>query len=773
MIIKNINIISFGGLKNLSLSLESGLNCIYGENEKGKSTLLSFIKMMFYGSERGSSQLSKNIRKKYTPWNGDQMAGSIDFELAGRTYRLEREFRSSNSTDKVFLTDLSLGEKQPAEGDIGNRLFGISAAAFERSIFIGQLGFPESNTEAEGEINAKLSNLVSTGDEGISLNKVTECIAKERYSLMGKTARSGEYNKLKANLSTLEERYSLSVAAQSKYLEGKEKLLQHSKETAQMESHLKELKHLLSKEEDIKNAQKLQELLDTKAELERLKAQLVLTDGSPADDAYLRNLNFCISKYNAALSGLEDKKREQELIKTNLEDLKNAPSLSIDETPEKLSEQLKELDLKLCDTNQKISQAQSQIEELSAQSSKTPQKPVNIPLLVIGVVLLGLCFINPIIFGIFGVLAVALSFILKPADKKRIESTFKQISQLEELLAAHRTLAEDLTAETVRKKSRLDALNLAKQSNGSVIEAQAAKLTECENKIAELELIKDREEEQLKATLQLFGNAQLEQLDTALDTLKNAGEQQKELKLKINALLGVLNNISYEDAREKLAKLSTRPQDFSEDFGRLKVELEELTAQINLRKNQEYNLAHDLKSIISSADTPQLLERQIGEIKAKMSAEESFCSSADIAIEVLNESFAELRQNYGSKLEKTAGEIFKGLTLGKYSGLTVSKAFAINVLQDNLLSKEAEYLSSGTFDQAYLSFRLAVARLISEKQALPIFLDDSLAQYDDNRAKATLEFLKTYCQSSQGLLFTCHNYVKTLTENMECNIIVL
>ena len=132
MKINKINIIAFGGLKNFSLDFNSGFNCIFGENEHGKTTILSFIKMMFYGSERAGSQISKNIRKKYTPWDGSQMAGSIEFENNGRKFRLEREFRSSNTTDKVSLTDLSLGEKQTVSGDIGTKLFGLSAAAFDQ-----------------------------------------------------------------------------------------------------------------------------------------------------------------------------------------------------------------------------------------------------------------------------------------------------------------------------------------------------------------------------------------------------------------------------------------------------------------------------------------------------------------------------------------------------------------------------------------------------------------------------------------------------------------
>ena len=195
MKINKINIIAFGGLKNLTLDFSEGFNCILGENEQGKTTILAFIKMMFYGSERAGSQISKNVRKKYAPWDSSPMAGSIEFEINGRNFRLEREFRSSNTTDKVSLTDLALGEKETVSGDIGVKIFGVSAAAFERSIFIGQLGFPDSDTAAEGEINAKLSNMISTGDESISLDLVKSRLEKARFAIISKSGKAGEYYK--------------------------------------------------------------------------------------------------------------------------------------------------------------------------------------------------------------------------------------------------------------------------------------------------------------------------------------------------------------------------------------------------------------------------------------------------------------------------------------------------------------------------------------------------------------------------------------------------
>ena len=55
MKINNIQINGFGKLKDETLRLEDGINLIYGSNEAGKSTLVNFVKAMFYGVNRNKA----------------------------------------------------------------------------------------------------------------------------------------------------------------------------------------------------------------------------------------------------------------------------------------------------------------------------------------------------------------------------------------------------------------------------------------------------------------------------------------------------------------------------------------------------------------------------------------------------------------------------------------------------------------------------------------------------------------------------------------------
>ena len=69
MLIKKLQVNNFGKLKNKEISLKSGINVIYGENESGKSTLLDFITSMLYGIDKNKNGKEISNYDKYTPWS--------------------------------------------------------------------------------------------------------------------------------------------------------------------------------------------------------------------------------------------------------------------------------------------------------------------------------------------------------------------------------------------------------------------------------------------------------------------------------------------------------------------------------------------------------------------------------------------------------------------------------------------------------------------------------------------------------------------------------
>ena len=61
MMIKKLNIISFGMINDKQIEFGQGLNVIQGNNETGKSTIGAFIRFIFYGRDKAG-------RDKYIGW---------------------------------------------------------------------------------------------------------------------------------------------------------------------------------------------------------------------------------------------------------------------------------------------------------------------------------------------------------------------------------------------------------------------------------------------------------------------------------------------------------------------------------------------------------------------------------------------------------------------------------------------------------------------------------------------------------------------------------
>ena len=768
MKINRIYIAAFGGLKNKTIDFKDGFSVIYGENENGKTTIMTFIKMMFYGSERGSSSIAKNPRKKYAPWSGERSAGSIDFEHGGRSYRLEREFGNTNSSDKITLTDMSDGTRESLSGNVGERFFGLSAAAFERSVFVGQFGKAESDSAAESEINSKLSNMVTTGDESVSFAAVSDRLQKARFALLSKSGRAGECDKSKKQLAELESELERAEDIYEKHAEYRKNADIINASIEKDAERAAYLKAKIDSEQDIRNAEKLKELLETKDELERAKEELRLSNGGVIDDLYVGKVKMCLAKLDTAAEKLKDKTDEVQRLSVGISDAEDKGGR---EKIESLEKEIADLDKKKTDTENNISANKKAAEALRATESDVRGKKSGINVAFITVA--GFALFAALLLFAFKMQSVALipaagaavsallSFILRPADKRALEDYESRLKAFE--AEAERLNADkaDVLQQLSLLSARLEAISTSLGMGAAALENQKKLLTESERAKNESETAFKTAE---KTLLELYGSYKpaqsTEEIRHELDTLAGKADGLKQIKQKLTYLAKDLGNISYDEAREKLAALPETAD--STDFDGIKAEYESLSEKLSDNRSMLARAEAEDGISIKNAPDPERLKAEIKELTDKISCQEGFCRAADTALEALQDSFAELRGSYGSALEKRAGKIFSRLTRGAYGSVLITKAFDMSVEENGRFgSREAEYLSSGAADQAYLSLRLALSSMIFETSgALPIFLDDSLAQYDDRRAEAAAGFLKEYSADGQVIMFTCHGAVR-------------
>lgn len=156
------HIINFGKLHDATIPFDGNLTTFLHENGWGKTTLSVFLKSMFYGMEHSTARdLTKNEKKKYSPWQGGIYGGSLTFEHEGKKYRVSRTFSDKANSDTFELIDLATNTKSDDfSSDLGTELFGVSKETYARSAYVTLDEVPLSSDD----ISAKLNNLVEEGD---------------------------------------------------------------------------------------------------------------------------------------------------------------------------------------------------------------------------------------------------------------------------------------------------------------------------------------------------------------------------------------------------------------------------------------------------------------------------------------------------------------------------------------------------------------------------------------------------------------------------------
>lgn len=144
-----------------------------------------------------------------------------------------------------------------------------------------------------------------------------------------------------------------------------------------------------------------------------------------------------------------------------------------------------------------------------------------------------------------------------------------------------------------------------------------------------------------------------------------------------------------------------------------------------------------------------------------------------LAARILRKAIDAYRESHQARLLDRAEALFRQMTLGSFERLEVAyeasedeKPILRAIRGDEHVSVSG--MSEGTRDQLYLALRLASLeqQLDSTPEPLPFIVDDILVNFDDDRARATMEILAELAGRTQVLFFTHHSRMVDLAQHL-------
>ena len=170
----------FGQFHNKDVTLQPGINVIYGANEAGKSTMKDFIVDMMYGIDKNQDGTGLNHYNQKKPINGTSFSGAMEVTTDTNRYFLQRNFdeQSKNTVVRDIVTGGEVSLHAPH--DIKGVVLNTDRATYMNTLCIGQMGAHTDSAIAE-RLNQYIVNMASTrtGDVDV-VNAIMELKNKQK-----------------------------------------------------------------------------------------------------------------------------------------------------------------------------------------------------------------------------------------------------------------------------------------------------------------------------------------------------------------------------------------------------------------------------------------------------------------------------------------------------------------------------------------------------------------------------------------------------------------
>lgn len=211
-------------------------------------------------------------------------------------------------------------------------------------------------------------------------------------------------------------------------------------------------------------------------------------------------------------------------------------------------------------------------------------------------------------------------------------------------------------------------------------------------------------------------------------------------------------------------------QNISLDKSQLEMEQREITNKIEQLENEMEQLHQaiarlqtEIASLEMSETYPMLLQ-QFEMEKESLQHQAMEWAVRKTAKEMLLKTKRSYTDKYLTKVIEKTTAFFQTVTGHRYTAVyPPMEDEPFQVMSADGIRYEAGELSKGTIDQLYISLRLAINEMMSEKLQLPFILDDVFVHFDTTRVQRMLAIVEEISERHQVLLFTCRKEVVQLS----------
>lgn len=702
---------AYGRLRGDSLRLEPGLNLIYAPNESGKSTWCSFIRTMLYGlPTRQSGPLAD--KNRFAPWTGEAMQGRMDLETGGQRWTVLRDTRRASAPMQNFACTYT-GTAQPVPEvngqNLGETLLGVPREVFQRSAFIGQSGLAVSQ---DPELERRIAALLSTGQEDVSYS--------ESYDRLKKQLNRRRHNKT-GLIPQLEQEQARLDDALRRQTELSAQLENAREQQCTAQTRVEELEQrraqweALGKQEALRQWRAAQE--DLACRHQQLTA-LQQLDGNLPDRDTLARMQAQLELLEQAGGTLTQARRIAQQRQAEARETQEAWSAH---------------PLYPSDENQLRQQAES----MTAPTGPGKTLPIAAGLLLCAAAAALALLPAPakLIAAAIGAAAAVGLFLYYMVSRRRAAAAAQTVqtrkTALQRQTEEYLRLREDARqAEDAARTAAASAEGLTQQLQGQLVT--------------------------LLAQVQPFwpeangADGVRVALTAALrrrEALDGAALQVQQAQIRCDAMSRHLPQPPLPDPEETLPRPVLSREQINAALPQIRNQLREARSRVDSLTGQ-----------LRTMDSPESLQAQRDQCTRRLEALQAEYDAIALAMEALTQANTVLQTRFSPALGAETARIFSAITGGRYDKVLLDRNLSLSAQPaGDAMPRALSLLSQGAGDQLYLAVRLAICRMVLPRdKAAPLILDDALANFDDQRLAAALDWLAEESRTRQILLFTCH-----------------